>query len=53
MDRSKHLLCLRDWDANRILETIDIAIRLKNEVKNGVYSEHIKGKTVGMFNHLL
>jgi ornithine carbamoyltransferase len=49
MDRSKHLLCLRDWDANRILETIDIAIRLKNEVKNGVYSEFLNGKTIGMF----
>ncbi|MCL1956804.1 MAG: ornithine carbamoyltransferase [Fibromonadales bacterium] len=48
MDRSKHLLCLRDWDASRVLETIDIAIRLKNEVKNGVYSERLKGKTIGM-----
>jgi len=49
MDRSKHLLCLRDWDADRIIETIDIAIRLKNEIKNGVYSESLKNKTIGMF----
>jgi len=49
MDRSKHLLCLRDWDASRIIETIDIAIRLKNEIKNGTYSERLKGKTIGMF----
>jgi ornithine carbamoyltransferase len=49
MNRSKHLLCLRDWDANRILDTINIAIRLKNEVKNGIYSENLKGKTIGLF----
>jgi ornithine carbamoyltransferase len=49
MDRSKHLLRLRDWDTDRILETIDIAIRLKNEVKNGIYSDCFKGKTIGMF----
>ena len=49
MERSKHLLRLRDWNADRILETINIAIRLKNEVKNGIYSERLKGKTIGMF----
>jgi len=49
MDRTKHLLRLYDWDAQRILETISIAIRLKEEVKNGVYSNRFVGKTIGMF----
>ncbi|MCL2100343.1 MAG: ornithine carbamoyltransferase [Fibromonadales bacterium] len=49
MDNFKHLLRLRDWDAERILGTIGVAIRLKNEVKNGIYSEQLKGKTIGLF----
>ncbi len=49
MNRSKHLLRLHDWNADRILDVIDIAIRLKKEVKEGVYSERFKGKTIGMF----
>ncbi len=49
MDRTKHLLRLQDWDTVRILDTIDIAIRLKKEVKNGIYSDCFKGKTIGMF----
>jgi len=49
MERSKHLLRLRDWDAERIQGAIGTAIRLKNEVKNGVYSEKFKGKAMGLF----
>ncbi|MDR2579513.1 MAG: ornithine carbamoyltransferase [Fibromonadaceae bacterium] len=49
MDSSKHLLRLRDWDAERILNVMEMAIRLKTEVKNGTYSSQLKGKTIGMF----
>jgi ornithine carbamoyltransferase len=49
MDRSKHLLRLRDWDSERILETIRIAIRLKNEIKEGKPSNRFAGKTIGLF----
>jgi len=48
MDRTKHLLRLYDWNAERILETINIAIRLKEEVKSGVYSNRFAGRTLGM-----
>jgi ornithine carbamoyltransferase len=49
MDRSKHLLRLRDWDSERILSLIETAARLKSEVKAGKYSSQLKGKTIGMF----
>ncbi|MDR0516257.1 MAG: ornithine carbamoyltransferase [Fibromonadaceae bacterium] len=49
MDRSKHLLRLRDWNTERILSVIENAARLKDEVKLGKYSEQLKGKTIGMF----
>ncbi|MCL2206812.1 MAG: ornithine carbamoyltransferase [Fibromonadales bacterium] len=49
MDRTKHLLRLQDWDAQRILETINIAIRLKEEVKSNLYSNRFAGRTIGMF----
>jgi ornithine carbamoyltransferase len=49
MDRSKHLLCLQDWDAERIQKVIQMAIRLKSEVKSGKCSRQLEGKTIGMF----
>lgn len=49
MKNTQHLLRLHDWNAERILNVIGIAIRLKNEVKNGIYSERLKGKTIGLF----
>jgi len=49
MERSKHLLCLQDWDAERIQKVIQMAIRLKSEVKSGKYSIQLNGKTIGMF----
>lgn len=49
MNRSEHLLKLQDWGAERILSVINTAIRLKNEVRNGIYSERFKGKTIAMF----
>jgi ornithine carbamoyltransferase len=49
IDRKKHLLRLADWSEERILETIDIASRLKTEVHSGQYSDRFKGQTLGMF----
>ncbi len=49
MDRSKHLLRLRDWDSERITQTIRIAIRLKNEIREGKPSNCFAGKTIGLF----
>jgi len=49
MDNSKHLLRLRDWDSKRIADTIRIAIRLKNEIKEGKPSNCFAGKTIGLF----
>jgi ornithine carbamoyltransferase len=49
MDRSKHLLRLYDWDSERIADTIRIATRLKDEIKNGKTSNRFTGKTIGMF----
>jgi len=49
MERSKHLLRLRDWDTKRIIDIIRIAIRLKKEVKKGKYSDEFAGKTIGIF----
>jgi len=49
MENSRHLLRLRDWDSERIAETIRIAIRLKNEIKEGKPSCRFAGKTIGMF----
>jgi ornithine carbamoyltransferase len=45
----KHLLRLRNWDTDCILETLDLARNLKKELKSGIYSDRLKGKTIGMF----
>jgi len=45
----KHLLCLSDWSSTDILETLDLADKLKYEVKNGIRHDHLlQGKTLGM-----
>jgi len=49
IDRSRHLLRLRDWSPERIAETIDLAIRLKHEIKTGQPSTRFHGQTIGMF----
>ena len=49
IDRNKHLLRLADWDEERILETVDIAMRLKQEVHAGQYSNRFQGQSIGMF----
>lgn len=45
----KHLLCLSDWSTEDILETLDLAAKLKNENKSNTPHNHLlKGKTLGM-----
>ncbi len=44
----KHLLTLHDWSTEEIKETLDLADKLKYELKNGIQHHHLKGKTLGM-----
>ena len=44
----KHLLTLHDWSTEEIKETLDLADKLKYELKNGIEHHHLKGKTLGM-----
>lgn len=49
IDRNSHLLRLADWSEERILETVEIAMRLKREVHSGQFSDRFRGQTIGMF----
>ena len=49
IDRSKHFLRLADWSEDRILETVKIASRLKQEVHAGKVSDRLHGQNIGMF----
>lgn len=44
----KHLLKLEDWSSEEILNTLDLADKLKYEQKNGIEHKVLKGKTLGM-----
>ncbi len=44
----KHLLKLLDWSKEEILETLDLADKLKAEKKAGIEHHILKGKTLGM-----
>ena len=44
----KHLLALKDWSTQEILDTLDLADKLKAEKKAGVEHHILKGKTLGM-----
>ena len=44
----KHLLALKDWSKEEILETLDLADKLKAEKKAGIEHHILKGKTLGM-----
>ena len=44
----KHLLALKDWSTEEILDTLDLADKLKAEKKAGVEHHILKGKTLGM-----
>ena len=44
----KHLLALKDWSKEEILDTLDLADKLKAEKKAGVEHHILKGKTLGM-----
>lgn len=49
IDKTRHLLRLADWSEERILETIEVAMRLKKEVHAGKYSDRFRGQNIGMF----
>lgn len=44
----KHLLTLHDWTTEEILNTLDLADKLKYEQKHGIKHHLLKGKTLGM-----
>ena len=45
----KHLLCLNDWTTEEIIHLLDLASKLKYELKNGIrHDHHLRGKTMGM-----
>ncbi|MBE6776058.1 MAG: ornithine carbamoyltransferase [Ruminococcaceae bacterium] len=44
----KHLLKLLDWSKEEILETLDLADKLKAEKKAGIKHPLLEGKTLGM-----
>ena len=44
----KHLLKLLDWSKEEILETLDLADKLKAEKKAGIKHHLLEGKTLGM-----
>ncbi|MFI3140918.1 MAG: ornithine carbamoyltransferase, partial [Clostridia bacterium] len=44
----KHLLRLQDWSTEEILDTLELADRLKKEKKAGIEHHILKGKTLGM-----
>ena len=46
--RRKNLLSLKDWTPEEILETLDFALRLKEDRKHGKETRLLKGKYLGM-----
>ena len=44
----KHLLKLGDWSTADIMETLDLADKLKYENKHGIRHHHLAGQTLGM-----
>ena len=44
----KHLLTLKDWSTQEIIDTLNLADKLKYEKKNGIEHHILKGKTLGM-----
>ena len=44
----KHLLKLGDWSTADIMETLDLADKLKYENKHGITHHHLAGQTLGM-----
>ncbi len=44
----KHFLTLNDFSKEEILEMIDLAFEIKNDLKNGKRKHELSGKTLGM-----
>ena len=44
----RHLLTLQDWSTDEILQTLSLALQLKQKQRSGIPHELLKGKTLGM-----
>lgn len=44
----EHLLTLADLTKEELYEILDLADKLKQEVKNGIYTQYLRNKTLGM-----
>ncbi len=44
----RHCLTLKDFSKEEILEIIDLAIKIKKELKSGEKKDYLKGQTLGM-----
>ena len=44
----RHFLTLKDFTKDEILEIIDIGLKIKNNLKNGVYKKELEMQTLGM-----
>ncbi len=44
----RHFLTLKDFTKEEILEIIDIGLKIKKDLKAGVYNEELKNKTLAM-----
>jgi ornithine carbamoyltransferase len=44
----KHFLTLNDFSKNEILEMIELAFEIKNDLKNGKQKHELRGQTLGM-----
>jgi ornithine carbamoyltransferase len=44
----RHFLTLKDYTKDEILEILDLAAKIKNETKNGVYKDYMPKQALGM-----
>ena len=44
----RHLLTINDLTKEEIFEIIDLSVQIKSEIKNGLYTHHLKNQTLGM-----
>jgi ornithine carbamoyltransferase len=44
----RHFLTLKDFSKEEILEIIDIGLKIKKDLKNGVYNKELKNQTLAM-----